>query len=461
MMAVTLIKLFISLIANVGGLRVKQPNKNFKLSASTEAWKGSVSYRHQLWTSIFPQQMWSSLYPDTEPMAPERLPECGKKLKVFVYQLPPKFHADLLSKAESARNISQCGWERGPCWEKKRDQEYSTMRSYAAEVPMLAKFLMMPHVTSNANEADIFVVPWFGATAQWVLGDPWGGKSQEVKEHVQELLSELTHFHGKRQRRHIFLSSRDAEDISPFLRSTVRNANAVLFHYGPRAAANELVMAPNSAGFGAPLSLIANQKPGHFLFLMAGEVNEHRKLMNKEVSRLKKEHPELHVEHLQVIEHRDFEVTLEEVQNKMRDSMLCPIPQGDLPWQHRFFDALASGCLPVMIRYTDKSGCDMWSWDGGLNDTMAWDGMRACVNDTYPFPKTTDYSSITLQVDSADFKEGKFAEALLRMSNEELQQKRNHLELLRGRFLYDWSGKTADAFTYALEEVCALISDPQ
>lgn len=242
---------------------------------------------------------------------------------------------------------------------------------------------------------------------------------------------------------------------------------------------NEVVIAPNSAGFGAPLQPILDS-PKHYVFFLAGQISErqiseYRELMRSEVNRLKAEHPELSIESWKVTGTRDhFSLSIVDAIQKMQNSLLCPIPIGDLPFEHRFFDALFAGCLPVMIRYKGdtKVGCETWSWSkrkvplwSEITKTWIGDSVEenGCVNDTYPFASAIDYASISLAIDSEDFQIGRFAEALLRVDPAIIRQKRKSLEGLRKHFIYDWTGSTDDAFgTKLFHEVCKLLpSDEQ
>jgi hypothetical protein len=369
---------------------------------------------------------------------------------------------------------SACGWERGPCMITEHNDKYFVMRSLAAEVNMLAKFLSMPGLTNDTNAADFFLVPWLCGTDQMLNDNAWGGGPLGTR--LTRLLSFLHAFHGEHQRRHLFLCSTGHRDVPSDLRQLIKKSGAILFDYGPRHMRNEVVIAPNSAGFGAPLQPILDS-PKHYVFFLAGQIpirspvqrqiSEYRELMRSEVNRLKAEHPELSIESWKITGTRDhFSLSILDAIQKMQNSLLCPIPIGDLPFEHRFFDALFAGCLPVMIRYKGdtKEGCETWSWSkrkvtesGGMVEE------NGCVNDTYPFTSAIDYASISLAIDSEDFQIGRFAEALLRIDPAIIRQKRKSLEGLRKHFIYDWTGSTDDAFgTKLFHEVCKLLpSDEQ
>jgi len=114
-------------------------------------------------------KLWARIYPKAT-LAELTLPPCARGLKVFIYDLPAEWNSDLLEHMEKRVRVrSNCDYARSPCIELQRDDEvinqslkwsgYSNHRQYAAEVPLLAKFLQMPLQTSDPAQADLFVVP--------------------------------------------------------------------------------------------------------------------------------------------------------------------------------------------------------------------------------------------------------------------------------------------------------------
>ena len=114
-------------------------------------------------------KLWARIYPNAA-LSELTLPPCARGLKVFVYDLPAEWNSDLLEHMEKRVRVrSNCDYVRSPCIELQRDDEvinhslkwsgFSNHRQYAAEVPLLAKFLQMPLQTSDPAQADLFVVP--------------------------------------------------------------------------------------------------------------------------------------------------------------------------------------------------------------------------------------------------------------------------------------------------------------
>ena len=134
------------------GLRIPAP----------EAWEatGRAADVRRLFARLFPLVD----YAHAQPV----LPECAAGWKVFVYDLPPRFHATLQERLERARGPANCGWLRGACLERSQSKSYgefsySNLRQYAAELPLLAKLLRMEQ-TDDPLKADLIVVPWLMAT---------------------------------------------------------------------------------------------------------------------------------------------------------------------------------------------------------------------------------------------------------------------------------------------------------
>ena len=97
-------------------------------------------------------------------MALSHVPSCAKDLTFYVYELPSKFNNLLLNSIELLHGDSQCDFARSPCLELTRDPHYSNVRQYAADVPILAKFLSL-NLTNTPQQADFFVVPFYSAVS--------------------------------------------------------------------------------------------------------------------------------------------------------------------------------------------------------------------------------------------------------------------------------------------------------
>ena len=413
-----------------------------------------------------PHPLWGSVYPNARPVPLLQLPRCAHLYAVFVYDLPREFHVGLLDQMEKARGQANCDFARSPCVETRREPLYSTLRQYAAEVPLLAKLLMMPRA-SRAVDADLIVVPWLASTELSAERRPWYPKNSVAVARFQAMRERLTDFEVPELRaRHLFLSSRDWTFTVVPLRELVTETGALLATYGPRRPhrRNELLIAPNDAGFGRPLAPLSHPA-GLFLFAMFDEsINRIRMDFGSELRRLNMSQPHLRLSLHPIVDHKTLPLPPEQAHALMSDSLICPIVQGDLPYQHRLFDALACGCVPLLLSYrspTDPS-CETWSWDPRNRSVQSGAARMTvpdalCLLDTLPYGESVDWEAITVRIDASALAGGQLAEAIAALDQQALGHKRRRLEKLRHLFVWDWTGETYDAFSAWMAELCTVL----
>ena len=165
-------------------------------AAAGEAQAGGANIA-RLWEELFPKA--------TRPDKLLHLPRCAQKLKVFTYNLSfpsiefenrtvPSSQSLLLQMMEHHRGSANCDWARSPCVETTssntgKGDDYSNLRQYAAEVPLLAKLLSLPQ-TRQAEEADLFVVPYFAGESDREIratAHTYGVRSLLRREHSTTL----------------------------------------------------------------------------------------------------------------------------------------------------------------------------------------------------------------------------------------------------------------------------------
>ena len=303
--------------------------------------------------------IWAAVFPHVKRVPLRRLPaSCATRPRVFVYNLSSRWHADLLASMERGRGTANCDYARSPCPEEShsstgKNWDYSNLRQYAAEVPLLAKLLSLPHAAAP-NEADLFVVPWFAATElSSARRRQWNPHNQLSASRFRALLSLLTHFEAA-PRRHVFLSTREHSTVITPLKLLVQRTGAFLLHYGPRRpdAPHEILVPPNGAGFGHPLAPLQPQ-PRHLLFAMFDAArNFVRHAHDRELRALNASRPDLAVLYHPIGNHRGLSLPPRRALEEMRSSLLCPTPQGDTPYQKRVFDSIAAGCVPLFLTYS-------------------------------------------------------------------------------------------------------------
>jgi hypothetical protein len=109
----------------------------------------------------------------------------------------------------------------------------------------------------------------------------------------------------------------------------------------------------------------------------------------------------------QIEGHRNFILGPQDTWKKYRESYFCPVLQGDLPYQKRFFDVVLSGCIPVVLSFESKDNNPHKSWFGA--GSLGY-------NYTYPFAYSefmhskeekerlglVDYNDFVVQVNTID-----------------------------------------------------------
>lgn len=415
--------------------------------------------RESIAVSTDPHPLWQKIYPNTTtPSVLQALPRCFAGRKVFVYDLPDSFHSMLIDEVEQQLNPamgsshSSCSWGREPCEEHQRNGIYSTKRQGAAEVPILAKLLLLPR-TSDPAEASLFVVPYLGWTSI-VHAGKWMS-SHESESRVEQLLTLLPHFHGDMVRRHVFLATIDSPNIGKALTDNVAAKGGIVLTIGPRNPAHPgSILVPSLDplfGFSPPF----NPHPQLKVFMLIGgfgHIPIRRAWMdNFSPPTVKDSRYEAH----KMGGRSDLRMLPAQVSAKYADAEYCPFPPGDFTHGHRFFDMLAAGCVPIVVPHQN-------SVHPGSNETclsyyynthykhMAY----TCIELALPFVSLVDWRQVVLEVDPAVLLGKGMAAVVGSMDPAETAHRRQQVYALRDLVRYDWTGRSYDAFSALLHEVC-------
>lgn len=164
-------------------------------------------------------------------------------------------------------------------------------------------------------------------------------------------------------------------------------------------------------------------------------------------------HPDLSAQMYvnEISDHRTYTMTVHEVYNALSETLLCPVLSGDLPYQHRFYDSMAAGCLPVVaIR---KAPSDCVSYYNSGNRWMSSD--EGCRDRVLPFRNCQlDWSRIMVEIPHS----GNMVEKLQELDKAVLLDKRRYLLRHRHKLVYDMTGTTYDAFTATLVDLMDIIA---
>ena len=147
----------------------------------------------------------------------------------------------------------------------------------------------------------------------------------------------------------------------------------------------------------------------------------------------------------------------------LQNSVFTLCLPGDLTFQKRFFDAIISGCIPVVVKrssantqtYFDEritSGRKqtqnkMFMWDLQPNEMS-----DISVSASYP-AVGVPYSSFVLELTPDTLEKGTFLNVLAEVPASTIIEKQRVLRSVRHFFVYDLSGRTQDAFSSFLHQV--------
>ena len=115
----------------------------------------------------------------------------ARRLRVFLYRLPPRFHAHKVTALTQRMHEGggTCSFGLGLCSMTRGFHALSLLDDFSAEVVILAKFLAAALrggvLTSDAEEADVFLVPWLtGAStcARTRAGGDSCGRLEEAQD---------------------------------------------------------------------------------------------------------------------------------------------------------------------------------------------------------------------------------------------------------------------------------------
>ena len=129
-----------------------------------------------------------------------------------------------------------------------------------------------------------------------------------------------------------------------------------------------------------------------------------------------------------------------------------------MPWQHRLYDVIVAGCIPVVVE-SNISGClDHFTHKRDLpvrnTSNVRVVSYDTCSYLTYPFYDTIDWKNIFLSIPYDIFESEQAGKFLLSITKEELSVRHAYIAKIRKVFIYDWEGKSKDAFSMTLNDIC-------
>eukprot|EP00667_Euglena_gracilis_P012539 EG_transcript_12882 len=367
--------------------------------------------------------------------------ELGHRWATYLYPLPPKFNAHVWVKFGPVWAANRLRCLTAPCNASALAPFGIWYTDYAAEVPLLMKLLAALRFVDHPARADLFLVPALIS----LLGVPGKGKvgAAYLVEGAwfRELEGHLRYAAAVPARPHLFLATRDPK----FLPAWVNNQTHVVT-YGP---GNLVVPSLNPLASLQPRNYHPTPAAQRDVLVLAAFslIYPIRTLLHQQLMAYKGPATvERHFFHRRTPGGNLMELLARSV------FVLCP--PGDLPFQKRFFDALLNGAIPVVI---SRQCVDGVTWYGHIPSKY----LRSCpasprlVNDSYPaLPVPWASLVVEFELDTVLLPGFNIVDQLVAVPKAEVEQKLARIAAIRHRFVYDYEGTTADAFSAFLQTLC-------
>ncbi|CAJ1392035.1 unnamed protein product [Effrenium voratum] len=387
------------------------------------------------------------------------LPDARRLLRVFIYPLARLFNADLLNRLQLGGWMtgSECDYGLTPCTEQRWNGFFSVYRQFATEVLVLLKFLSAPEgvLTEDPTQADLYVVPYFAKSDCAESGnfgrDPCWGKCKCATA-VKHLFNALPYFTWQTRARHLFLATGDIKDLPVEIQ-----AQPLLVSLGASLCGGHvLVPSPNLDPDLQPKAKMETREASgrsperHILAFWFGSVDkEWRRRVVAQMQDYQKSGDRPVIIHgidgdyaardIWQTDANSPQMVLEE----MMRSEFCPVVQGDVPHQKRLFDAIITGCLPVVVAFPSHvpKQVSWWLPNGPPAERMV------------PFWDAVQYRSFVVEVPEREVRAGAFMTRLLQMPSAEKAARRMAMRRARAQLRFDFQGTGPDAFTNLVQEV--------
>eukprot|EP00928_Gymnodinium_smaydae_P016342 TRINITY_DN16110_c0_g1_i1.p1 TRINITY_DN16110_c0_g1~~TRINITY_DN16110_c0_g1_i1.p1 ORF type:complete len:1202 (+),score=192.17 TRINITY_DN16110_c0_g1_i1:167-3772(+) len=388
-------------------------------------------------------------------------------LRVFVYDLPPRFHADLLREVKIANerttfpvgSPSNCDYAATPCKETSWSDFYSVVRQLATEVVFLQKILRSPLLVSDPKDADLFVVPYFHALdcrLATFRNEAWQPRCRN-SDLPYELWKHLSYYNATTASTHLFLASTEPHNMNLDIAG-----QPLLLSVGPRLGDQPfghilvpfLVTEPElqPKAWMASGGADAFDRDVEFLYTgNRGGLWRPRIVTQLEAYREKVGSERVLLGTYLRAEFGDAQVVHKSTGGQKRKAVFCVCPPGDATSATiRFYDALLSGCIPVVVAFPTFDGRVSWFRPGG--PPVEW---------SYAFPKEIRWREAVVEVPVAALRAGKFVETVLAVSQERREAIARYIAEIRTKLVVDWAGSGPDAFSAILRSIAAALKAAQ
>jgi len=390
-----------------------------------------LNYQHIIEHEKYPSSHSNSLLFETHSSPVSALGLAAPEpFQFYVYDsLPGQYGVQNISTCVEKRfaRDSVCGWGPQICVEpKKSNPRYVSWRHNGnADVALVDLFQRYPYPkdygssasaytpatgafalrTDVANEADLFVVPYaHDSHCKCVVGHTWCARRVDKKglmdAHLDIIFGSLRYYNETTASRHLFISSTCFPFAHPRIkklpvRTTIgdlRTAECIR----PNSLCGSVVIPyMNTVPEYQPPRLIqrteewwTRRKRNYSLVAINGMLGEGREVKSDRNEFFRRKDELLGAEigglpvHVQVLGRQRALQKEQDVLDLYQNATFCMILPGDGPAQKRFFDAIMSGCIPVVISFpaTTDPGSPAWWKNSYVNQTLS-------IRVSYPFPK--------------------------------------------------------------------------
>ena len=143
------------------------------------------------------------------------------------------------------------------------------------------------------------------------------------------------------------------------------------------------------------------------------------------------------------------ETTPRELLKLLSRSRFCVVPPADTSSiGKRFYDAVLTECIPVVIAFPTKYGLgkSWWTFDG---TPVEW---------SLPFAQQgLDYSKLAIEIPVEELRRGNAVAYLAAVSEAVVAKRLASLRAVRNHLIFDYGGETIDAFSLAVRQLLSLL----
>jgi Exostosin family len=335
----------------------------------------------------------------------------GKNLRVYVYEtIPVQYTDEIISCIMRQAGVNA-----------STSSSFSSLSTKMADVAIIQLFRTYPGRVYKVEDADLFVVPYPHA-AHCYCADGWEKACGQVDDTtINTIFESLPYYNASTAARHLFILSgiqyfmNDrliqqplklvGGNLSPEEVATKATGTIVIPYLNDKAVFQQIFTAPASWW----------TRPRHIAFsFVYGAANKRNagydpRKIRKHFVKNWAHRNRTELGGLPVYIH-SFDPINATPGNSMwtafdryHDSLFCPILAGDSCQQSRFFDALFSGCIPVVLRFRKTNNPKEYkdTWAENLSSWYRSGGESTVA--VYPFHKNLvdfgiDYEKCVLTV---------------------------------------------------------------